>query len=79
MARIRSTVCEPQPGQSTIPHCVAHSVSMHEITPSTIGHVIRSVHDMQHVVTQSCCSPSSAHCSLQMSDGMQLNAISQLV
>lgn len=61
-----------------MPHWAAHSPSMHEITPSTIGQVIRSVHDMQHVLTQSCRSPSFAHCSVQISAGMQLNWLSQL-
>ena len=48
---------------------------MHEITASTVGQVIRSVHDMQQVSTHSCCSPLAAQVSVQVSAGMQLKAI----
>ncbi len=60
-----------------MPHWVEHSASMHEITPSTVGQVIRSVHDMQQVSTQSCSSPLAAQVSVQVSAGMQLKAIAQ--
>lgn len=63
----------------TIGHWVAHADSMQPITASTVGHVIKSVHDMQHVLTHGCMSPSFAQPSVHTSDGMQLNAISHAV
>ncbi len=47
---------------------------MHETTPSTIPHVPRSIHEMQHVLAQSWVSPSAVHIeSMHDSDGTQLN------
>ena len=47
---------------------------MHETTASTIGHVPRSVQEMQHVVVHSWVRPSAVHiASMQDSEGMQLN------
>ena len=61
-----------------MPHCAAQAVSMQLITASTIGHVMRSVHDMQQLLTQGCARPSFAQPWEHTSDGMQLNAASQL-
>jgi hypothetical protein len=64
----------PAHGHVTAPHEPAHCCSMHVITASTMGHVIRFSHDMQHVLAQSWVRPSPVHWDWrQISAGAQLN------